>query len=94
MPGITPIEPGNASYGTVTPGISEETAPKDFKCMWKKKYSRGRGFKKQKEGKDVDEKLFIHTSLYTKLYDKIKTINKSNKIKTKRKSKKHKSKSK
>ena len=74
--------------------ISEETAPKDFKCMWKKKYSRGRGFKKQKEGKDVDEKLFIHTSLYTKLYDKIKTINKSNKIKTKRKSKKHKSKSK
>ena len=43
--------------------VSEETAPKDFKCNWKKKYSRGRGFKTKKnkgikkgKGKDVTGK--------------------------------------
>ena len=56
--------------------ISEETAPKDFKCIWKKNYSRGRGFKSNKGGKNVVEKLFIHISNYNKLYDKIKKLNK------------------
>jgi DNA adenine methylase len=65
--------------------ISEETSPKDFKCMWKKKYSRGRGFKKGNDGKDVEEKLFIHKSNYDKLYDKIKSLKRLNKVKTKRK---------
>jgi len=57
--------------------ISEEQAPKDFKCMWKKGYSRGRGFKSKKsnpKGKDVFEKLFIHRDNYDLLRSNIRTI--------------------
>jgi len=60
--------------------ISEETAPSDFKPIWTKVYSRGRGFKSKKNkdngGKNVLEKLFIHKSNYDKLRDKIKLIKK------------------
>jgi DNA adenine methylase len=54
--------------------ISEESAPKDFKCIWKKSYSRGRGFKSNKGGKNVVEKLFTHKKNYDKFYTKIKKI--------------------
>ena len=62
--------------------ISEEKAPDDFKCIWKKDYSRGRGFKsktnRDKGGKNVVEKLFIHENNYDKLYNKVNKINKMN----------------
>ena len=82
--------------------ISEETAPDDFKCIWKKKYSRGRGFKTKKgksgkdrksKGKDVTEKLFIHETLYNNnIKDKIKNIyniNQNKKSSKKKKTKKN-----
>ena len=73
--------------------VSEETAPKDFKCIWKKKYSRGRGFKTKKnkgikkvKGKDVTEKIFVHETIFKKIGDKLKNIYniEANKKKTKK----------
>lgn len=45
--------------------ISEQTAPKDFVHIWKKKYTRSRGFKSNQK-KTIEEKLFVHNTVKKK----------------------------
>ena len=68
--------------------ISEETAPSDFKCIWKKKYARGKGL--SKSGRTVYEKLFV----YHINHDKVKGRPSKKRHRTirKRRKKRHRSK--